>query len=93
MVIKKAEDILALLDERIEAMEDLNCQELHTCVKSFMNAAIFLVAMETRKEMFASSMTDDIKKMARHQFIELRDMAWAEIHAIDHLTLRDDAAE
>lgn len=89
MVIRKAEDIFDLLNERIEAMEDLNCEELKVCVKSFMNAYALLVAMQTRKEVYKENGSKEIM----HQFTKLRDMAWAEIHAIDHLTLRDDAAE
>ena len=89
MVIKKSEDLFTLVDERIEAIEDLNCAELSVCVKSFMNAYALLVAMQTRKEVYKENGSKEIM----HQFTKLRDMAWAEIHAIDHLTLRDDAAE
>ena len=89
MVIKKADDLFTLVDERIEAIEDLNCAELSTCVKSFMTAHALLIAMQARKEVYKANDSEE----NRHKFAELRDMAWAEIHAIDHLTLRADAAE
>ena len=89
MVIKKAEDLFTLVDERIEAIEDLNCAELSVCVKSFMNAYALLVAMQSRKEVYKENGSKEIK----HEFTELKDMAWEEIHDIDHLTLRTDAAE
>ena len=89
MVIKKAEDLFTLVDERIEVIEDLNCAELSDCVKAFMNAYALIIAMEVRKEVYKKNGS---KEMI-HQFTEFRDMAWAEIHAIDNLTLRDDAAE
>lgn len=89
MVIKKADDLFTLVDERIGAIEDLNCEELSVCVKSFMDAYALLVAMQTRKEVYKETGSKEIM----HQFTKLRDMAWADIHAIDHLTLRHDAAE
>lgn len=93
MVIKKAEDIYTLVDERIEAMEDLNCEELSVCVKSFINAALLLTAMEIRKEIYAEEERIGVKKMAKDQFVGFRDKAWAYIHTIDQLTLRTDTAE
>ena len=89
MLIKKADDLFTLVDERIGAIEDLNCEELSVCVKSFMDAYALLVAMQARKDAYKETRSKEIM----HQFTKLRDMAWADIHAIDHLTLRHDAAE
>jgi len=94
MVIKKAEDIFDLLDERIEAMEDLNCEELKECVKIFMLAHTTITTMESAKELAANEDAhSQIAVNGKQTFNNGLRLAKKMLKRIDELTLIDDAAE
>jgi len=92
MVINRTLDLRALLRERIEAMEDLNCEELLECVDAFILATTYLDMLEDMNAKAKySSLRDD--KLYRMHFYNVRKEAQAFIDKIDQLTLRTDAAE
>ena len=94
MVIRKAEDMMGLLEDRIEAMEDLSCEELKECVEAFMIAHMLISTIENAKEIFAH---EDAHSQAAIKSKQLFDnglhLAKKMLKRIDELTLRDDAAE
>ena len=92
MVVNHMLDLRVLLRERIEAMEDLNCEELLECVDAFIFATSYLDMLENMnaKAKYSSLRND---KLYRMHFYDVRNEAQAYIDKIDELTLRDNAAE
>lgn len=94
MVIKKAQDMLELLNNRIEAMEDLNCEELEECVQDFMLTFGTIYAMENLKEQARVGYADpQYIARGRQLFGNGLCLVTKMLERIDELTLRDDAAE
>ena len=94
MVIKKAEDVVELLSERIEAMEDLNCEDLEVCVRSFMALHAVCMNMENAIEMTVHEPENPaVWHEAREMFRQGHAIAVKLIDQIDELTLRTDSAE
>ena len=94
MVIRKSEDVVELLSERIEAMEDLNCEDLEVCVRSFMVLHAICMSMENAKELAQhEAKRSQVWVNARETFKQGRALAVTPMKIIDELTLRNDAAE
>ena len=103
MVIRKAEDMLKLLKERVEMMEDLNCEDLHECVEAFMVLAMALMRMKDLKEAGSITIEDSefatvldipqLREVFRKYFSESKGIAEEALNTIDRLTLRTDTAE
>ena len=94
MVIRKAEDMMELLEDRIEAIEDLNCEELQECVESFMLAHTLISTLENAKELAAhEDAHSQIAVKSKQLFDNGLHLAKKMLKRIDELTLRDDAAE
>ena len=89
MVIRKFDDIRELLNERVEAMEDLNCEGLRDCVDAFITLSGLISLLQTinRVQSVVHCVEDD------GGFEEFKREAVACVKIIDDLTLRDDAAE
>ena len=54
MVIRKASDVFDLLENRIDRLEDLNCEELLECIRAFMLLHTTITTMESARELGAS---------------------------------------
>ena len=94
MVIRKSEDVVELLSERVEAMEDLNCEDLEVCVRSFMALHAVCINMENAKELAEHEPENSaFRDTARETFSRGRTLAAKLIKQIDELTLGTDAAE
>lgn len=96
MVIKKAEDMMELLEDRIEAMEDLNCEELEECVEVFMLTFGTIMAMEFLKGSKARieyTCPQFVVDKSKQLFDDSLRIVNKMLKRIDELTLRDDAAE
>jgi hypothetical protein len=94
MVIRTAEDMEELLHNRIEAMEDLNCEELEECVEAFMLTFGTIYAMEILKDKAKVCYADSqYVARSRQLFDDGFSLATKMLERIDELTLRDDAAE
>jgi len=92
MVINKRFDLEELLAQRIEAIEDLNCEELYECIKSFLFAAWYLQMLENMNDDARyTSLRNDI--CYKNHFYSVRDTAQEYIDKIDELTLKTDTAE
>ena len=94
MVIRKAEDMMELLEDRIVAMEDLNCQELKECVRMFMLAHTSINTIENAKAIAAyENRHSQTSVQSKHIFDNGLRLVTEMLERIDELTLRDDAAE
>lgn len=93
MTINHPHDILKLLDERVEAMEDLNVEELRDCVRNFIFAAWYLDMLE--KAIERAKYGEDYKRneLARMRFESMKATTESYVNRIDELTLRTNAAE
>lgn len=94
MIIRKSEDVVELLSERIEAMEDLDCEDLEVCVRSFMALHAICMNMEIVKERAEHEPEkSQVWNKSREMFERDHALAVKLLKTIDELTLRDDAAE
>lgn len=93
MTINYPHDILKLLDERVEAMEDLNVEELRDCVRSFIFAAWYLDMLDKAIERAKYGADYNRNELARMQFESMKETAERYVNRIDELTLRADATE
>jgi len=89
MVIKEFDDIRKLLNERVEAMEDLNCKELRDCVDAFISLSGLISNLQMVNSLHTVVPCDEDK----YAFEEGKRAAVAAVRLIDQLTLRTDAAE
>lgn len=94
MVIRSSEDVVELLSERIEAMEDLNCEDLEVCVRSFMALHAVCMNMENAIEMAKHEPENPaLWDEAREMFRQGHTIAVKLIKQIDDLTLKTDTAD
>ena len=93
MTINHPHDILKLLDERVEAMEDLNVEELRDCVRSFIFAAWYLDMLKTAIERAKYGEDYNRNELARMHFESIKATAESYVNRIDELTLETDTAE
>lgn len=89
MVIRKFDDIRKLLNERVEAMEDLNCEQLRNCVDAFISLSGTISDLQMINSLHSVVPCAEDKDA----FEELKRDAVACVKIIDQLTLREDAAE
>lgn len=69
MVIRKSSDVFDLLKNRIDRLEDLNCEELLECIKAFMLLHTTITTMETARELGASeSENSEARKNCKRTF-------------------------
>ena len=54
MVIRKSSDVFDLLENRIDRLEDLNCEELLECIRAFMLLHTTITTVESARELGAS---------------------------------------
>lgn len=90
MVIRKLEDTFELLKERIEAMEDLDCEDLYDCVFAFMQLSTQVASMEAVRDLRGLECSEGESKAV---FEAGKTAAVMSAQIIDKLTLKDDAAE
>lgn len=92
MVINRMLDLRNLLRERIDAMEDLNRDELLECVDAFILATSYMDMLES---MNADAKYSELKhdKIYKMHFYDVRETAQEYIDVIDRLTLGDNDAE
>lgn len=91
MIIEHKFDLTKLVDERIEAIEDLNCEELSRCIKAFIYAAWWLDSIE--QQQINAMCSKKIHDFERDHFEITKNCAQDQLDIIDELTLRIDAAE
>ena len=91
MVIEHKFDLTKLVDERIEAIEDLNCEELSKCIKAFIYAAWWLDVIE--QQQIIARCSEKIHDFERKLFENAKNCAQDQLDIIDQLTLGTDTAE
>lgn len=91
MVIEHKFDLTKLVDERIESIEDLNCEELSKCIKAFIYAAWWLDMIE--QQQINAICSKRVGNFEREHFELTKKLAQDQLNTIDQLTLRTDAAE
>lgn len=94
MVIRTLEDMMELLSNRVEAMEDLNCEDLEECVRAFMLTFGSIHALNDLKVLARTEPKNSkLAIRAKHEFDEGIRLVTKMLERIDELTLRGDAAE
>ena len=91
MVIKHKFDLTELVNERIESIEDLNCEELSKCIKAFIYAAWWLDMIE--QQQLNAICSKRVNSFEREHFELTKKSAQDQLDIIDQLTLRTDAVE
>ena len=89
MVIRKLDDVYSLMKARIEAIEDLDCEELSECISAFMSITGTMTMLDQLKHMHSIRPIEGDREAFE---MGLRTIE-AGLSIIDKLTLRDDAAE
>lgn len=93
MVIKEKFDIERLVDERVEAIEDLDCNDLAFVIKRFVNLQRYIDEMAGVKDIFelmTAAGLKDYRESLELEFNESKKMAQATVKMIDEMTLRDE---
>ena len=90
MTIEKPHDLLDLLNERVEAMEDLNVEELYSCVRSFVFAAWYLDMLDHSRQSAKYDLNLRKDELYKMQFNGMKQTCQEFLDEIDRLTLRDE---
>ena len=88
MVIRKSSDVFDLLENRIDRLEDLNCEELLECIRAFMLLHTTITTMESARELATSqSENSEARKKCKKTFDTGNRLVGEMVRRIDELTM------
>lgn len=87
MVIRKSSDVFDLLENKIDRLEDLNCEELLECIRTFMLLHTTITTMESVRELGASQSEDsEARENCKRTFDTGNRLVGEMVRRIDELT-------